>query len=340
MRSRALFALLAWASPLLGQREDGPLAQKLIELHQQPSTAALRARSPLPADPARVVHYVRPRDADPAVTQFLQDHYAMLYRPVAKNGHLFLFFPGTFGRPQNTQLVLDTAARSGYLALGLEYVNTTRDAGRASVGSLCAGSRDLACAGQVRHERMFGEDTSPLVEVAQADAIVTRVEKALAHLSREFPKEGWGRFLSSDGRVRWELVAAAGHSQGAGMAAYLAKKFALARVCLLSGTGDFSRPAWAYASWLKGESATPADRFYAMAHEKESGYRAIMGGYQVLGLDKAHILTVSLPPAQGGALGGSEHGSTATDAATPKNADGSPAYRSQWEFLIGGKDLK
>jgi hypothetical protein len=337
MGIRPLAIALACAAPLACQEPAGALAEKIIRFHQQPSTAAQRARTPLPSDSARIVRHVRPRDADPAVTQFLLDHYAMLYRGVPKNGLLFLFFPGTFGWPQHTQFVLDTAARGGYLALGLEYVNTTLDPRRTSVITLCSEDPDTTCAGKVRQERMFGEDASDKVEVGRADSIVSRVEKALALLSRTYPEDGWDRFLAGDGRVRWDRVAAGGHSQGAGMAAYLAKKFELARVCLFSGGGDFSRPARRFAEWLARPGATPGARFFGMLHEKEKNARGIRKGYRLLGLGDERVAVVSLPPAPGASLADPEHGSTASDSTTPKDSDGSPSYRKVWQFLIGAK---
>jgi dienelactone hydrolase len=327
---------LALSSAATAQDEASPaLLRRVIEMHGRQSTAAGRERSPLPPDPGRVVHLVRPRDTDPGISGFLQDHYAITYRNRPRNGRLFLFFPGTFGRPQSNQLLLDRAAQNGYLALGLEYVNTTNDPARAAVKNLCGDDPDPACAGNVRQERLWGEDASPKVAVSRADSAVNRASKALEWLQREYPGEGWGRFLTGDGSVDWARVAVGGHSQGGGMAAYLAKQVEVARVCLFSAGVDFSPAQRGFAAWLKQPGVTPAGRFYGMVHRQESGYRAIAGGYALLGLAAGSIRIVSLAPAKSVTLGGGEHGSTAVDASTPKDAQGLPLFSEVWDFVIG-----
>jgi hypothetical protein len=273
---------------------------------------------------------------------------------VRPNGKLFLFFPGTYGRPAGNQLLLDEAARAGYHVLGLEYVNTTDKPG-SSVNELCLRDPDPDCAEKVRRERVTGEDASPKVDVSPANSILNRADKALAYLARQYPGEGWDAFQKA-GRVDWTKVAVGGHSQGAGMAAFIAKRYPVARVCLFSGGGDYHLPTQQFAPWLAKEGVTPADRYYGLVHEKESAAKGFLGVYAVLGLTRfgeplklradgtvpsgaAHILVVSFEPnaaAQRPALGGAHHNSTAVDLATPRDQDGRPRYRQAWRFVLGG----
>jgi hypothetical protein len=252
------------------------------------------------------------------------------------------------------KLLLDEAARAGYMVLGLEYVNTTSDPEASSVASLCARDRHADCFEQVRLERVTGEDASDKVSVTPANAIVNRIEKALAYLARSYPAEGWGAFLTADGRVDWAKLAVGGHSQGAGMAALLGKLYPLYRVCLFSGPSDFSVAAQQLAPWVERPGATPPERYYGVVHEQERGARPILLNYAALGLDRfgapervtsgtsaltssSHLLVLTLEPRRspGAALGDVYHGSTAADAVTPQLRDGSPSYRAAWAYVIG-----
>ena len=73
-----------------------------------------------------------------------------------------------------------------------------------------------------------------------AESIATRLLNALNYLSANDPSESsvnWAQFVSA-GNVVWSQVTLAGHSQGAGHAAYMGKHLALARVIMLSGPID------------------------------------------------------------------------------------------------------
>ncbi|HLH28949.1 MAG TPA: hypothetical protein VKW77_08525, partial [Acidimicrobiales bacterium] len=69
---------------------------------------------------------------------------AALDPAVRSNGELFVFLPGTGGSPDCCLQLLETAARTGFLAVGLTYENTE------AVGRICR--NDLSCYGTVRQD--------------------------------------------------------------------------------------------------------------------------------------------------------------------------------------------
>ncbi|HYM71221.1 MAG TPA: hypothetical protein VEZ44_16620 [bacterium] len=317
-----------------------------------PSTAAERARSPLAADPGRVLYLVRPRDTDARIVRFLRDHYVVYYRTVPQNGKLFVFLPGTWSRPAVYQRILDEAARAGYKAIGLEYPDDTLDPRASAVGQICLRSPDPDCSARVRTVRIMGGAADGVI-VAPADGLQNRLEKLLGYLAQQHPADGWDQFLL-DGRVAWGLVAVGGHSQGAGMAAFLAKRHAVARVVLWSGPVDYVLATRSVASWLSAPSATPSDRWYGVVHRDEAGVRMLLTAYKTLGIpgtplvadapippSGSHQFVVTLAPHLNPAapvlpaIAGAYHGSVAADPRTPLDADGRPVYAPLWRTMMG-----
>lgn len=321
-----------------------------IERHTMPATKADRDQTPLPPDPNRVVTFVRSQETDPAIDQFLQDHYVIVNTAVPQNGKLFVFLPGTYGRPLGYQWILDTAARTGYRAIGLEYPDATDDPALSTVGAICATDPDPRCLENVRQERLTGEDTTDKIDVSPANSIENRLLKLLLFLQGQQPDGGWDAFVQ-DGQINWPLIAVGGHSQGAGMAAFIGKQHSVARVALWSGPSDYAPAERAEPGGESAGGTTPADEYYGLVHADESGKRGILGGYALLGLDRfgasvtvadsappygnTHLLIVSLPPRPGAGPDNASHGSVAVDARTPLNSDGTPAYRDAWMYLLG-----
>src|SRR6266849_6682695 len=132
----------------------------------------------------------------------------------------------------------------------------------------CARDPDPACSANFRQRRLFGDPTPSSADDQPAESIVNRLTKLLQYLERSHPDEGWGSYLAN-GVPDWQRIAVAGHSQGAGMAAFLAKRTPVARVVLLSGPVDFVWPSREPAPWLTAPSATPSERWYGLYHGKE-----------------------------------------------------------------------
>lgn len=300
------------------------------------------SQSAAPASPRPLAVVPAPREITPSATdpRIVEDdaHLASLATDVPRAGKLFVFLPGTGGAPRHYTYVIRTAAAQGYHALGLAYVNDR------SVGlQICAGTADPDCPEQVRLEILDGTDRSPLVDVDRANSIENRLIMLLRYLAANHPDEGWSRFLDDAGGLRWDLMAFAGHSQGAGHAAMAGKLHLVHRVALFSGTEP--------AAWTLQPLATPADRFYGLVHELEELYADIGASWQNLGLPGAltnvdggappyggsHRLQTRVAPA-GTSLseGLGYHNAVAVDYATPLGADGeTPVLQPAWTRMIG-----
>ena len=351
-RSTLRLGIACGAMLLISIRSSGAPAQlpPAIAIHGSESTALERAQMPLPPDPDRVVHFIRPRETDPRIDQYLQDHYALYLKSVPKNGKLFVFFPGTFAMPRNYQWLLAEAAARGYLVVAIEYPSANDTLHDSAVTQICARVRDVQCSYLVRQSRLRGNHAWPSIKVDPASSIENRLSKLLAHLAKLYPQEGWSALLA-DGAPRWDRLVLAGHSQGAGMAALLAQEHAVARVALFSGAADHSFGT--LAPWLHRAGATPADRFFALVHAEEPGLTLMLAGYAALGIkgrpDRFDASTQSQPIPAGTRLFvlgltpnaianstfGAAHGSVAVDRATPLDGGGRPLYRPVWDVLIG-----
>ncbi len=272
----------------------------------------------------RIVYTIAPSEADPSVTHFPRSSVVVFDRAVSTQAPLLVFLPGTTGDPARVQLFLGKAADAGYRVISLSYDNEP------AVMQACARDPDPGCGERFRQSRLFGGFNTPPEE-----AIVGRLTKLLRRLDLNHPEEGWRAYLAN-GAPDWPHIAVAGHSQGGGMAAMLAKRVPVARVLLFSGPPDFVLPGREPAPWLATPSATPIDRWYGLYHGNEPLAPLLQRAYAALGLVPDHIRVVSLAPAA--ALTGpfdAYHVSVISDRLTPRAPDGSPAYAGDWAFCSG-----
>lgn len=269
-------------------------------------------------------------------------------------GRLFVFLPGTQGRPAQYTFILRAAATRGFHALGLNYQN------QVAMGSLCQQSPDPDCYWNARNVVIFGGGTPVAGQVAtsSADSIFNRLNKALIWLKDNHPAEGWGQFLLSDNSVNWSTVVISGHSQGGGHAGVLVKRFALSRACYFSAPEDWNETTDRPANWTGTRSnVTPADRQFgfgsdndslvpnshAFAHWTSLGLGTPSGGPVLVDNSAAPYsgsqqLRTNLPPnpastALSTAL--KNHGVTVVDTSTPLDNQGKPHFDTSgvWEYL-------
>jgi hypothetical protein len=300
-----------------------------------------------PPSPA-VERSIAPADTDPSIDVHLQPHFAVTADPAAgPRGRLFVFLPGTGATPAQYQLIVRAGAARGYHSVGLNYVNGV------AVATLCNDSADVDCHGNVRREVVLGEDRSPLVAVSPANSIVNRLARLIAHLHARFPGEGWGQFLA-DGALNWGRIGVAGHSQGGGHAAYLAKLFELDRAVYFSSPSDWRKVEDRPAAWVTSlPNRTPAARQFAFSHEQDPlvPLATAAATWSALGIGEfgpltsvdrvappfggSHQLTTAAPP-QAVSTGISIsplHGAPVVDAVTPRIADGAPGFALVWAYL-------
>lgn len=281
-----------------------------------PVFAACRADD----DFQQTIRPVRPGDTDPRIEVTEPIHLTIA--PTNPNGRLFVFLPGATARPADYTRLLRTAASQGYHAIGLAYVNDER------VNQLCNRNSPPRCRDDLRFEIVYGVDRSPLVDIPRPDSIVSRLSRLLVHL-------GWTQYLTPRG-PDWANVTVAGHSQGSGHAAYIARDHAVRRVMLFAGTEP--------SAWTLDPRATPGDRTWGFAHVDDSLFDSFPRSWDNLGAPGpltdvdtnaipyggSHQLTTDLPPANGNA-----HQAPVADAALPMDGN-TPVYRPVWCHMIDG----
>jgi pimeloyl-ACP methyl ester carboxylesterase len=194
---------------------------------------------------------VAPAATDPGITRALGDHLVEFDQSRPLGNELFVFLPGTGSTAEDYRSLLQAVAADGMPAIGLNYPNSR------TVESICqADGNGSDCYEEVRREIVYGVDTSPLVSVSRANSIVNRLVKLLQHLQ-------WSQYLSGT-QPRWDHIVIAGHSQGGGHAALLARDHTVARAVFFASPTDWSSTGT--PDWLVAPSATPLDRYFGFVH--------------------------------------------------------------------------
>jgi hypothetical protein len=258
--------------------------------------------------------------------------------PSERKKKLFLYIVGSGVSETTAQEILYEGARRGYNAIAIAYRNYE------AVVPLCARSPDDDCTEKVREEILTGVDLTPLVTIEPKDALEPRLQKLLAYLNGTYPSEGWGEFLTG-GQINWSLITTAGHSQGAGHVALLAKRHEMARAVMISGVADMT-PAGKPAPWLSRPNATPVDRQYGFSNVTDSvvtlpvaeaSWKAIGLKGPLVSVDGrkpdfggSHMLTTATHPTSGT----NHHVVMVNDDTLPREPDGAPVYTPVWDFLI------
>lgn len=296
---------------------------------------------PRTVNPALNTYEIMPQATDRAIDNWLEPHYVALSKTAPPQKRLFLFFAGSNGRPDQQKLIVDLAAELGIHAINLRYPNSW------TVASLCGASRDRDCHEQVRLEILDGVDRTAEISVNQANSIENRLVKLLRYLHGQHPDQGWLEYLEGD-NPKWESIIVAGHSQGGGQAALIAKQHQVARVIMLGAPADYSRVHRGLAPWLTKPSPTPVERYYGFVHTQDPAVQKIKEAWKSLGMDAAGAIVnvdTEPPPYQGSqqlttsanpAQAGKYHGSVATDRTTPRLPDGQLLFADVWRYLITG----
>ena len=293
-------------------------------------------RQTIPPSVALFMHKVKPSDTGTEIGQPNDDHHVYL-RPGADNGLLFLFLPGTGQKPEQFTKLLAAAAAANYHVIGLDYRQLPE------VAQLCNEQPD--CFEPAREEAFDGQGESALVTIGPNNCILHRLVKLLEWLDQHHASEHWGQFLQT-GKPVWSKIAVAGHSQGGGHAAFIAKLFVVHRVVMFSSVSDATgNPSWVSAPWLKKPHATPIDRYFGFTNTHDTTFfPRIKVNFTTLGLLGALKQVDGSSPPYGGShqlktslqmpSGVSAHNGIATDS-TPMTPSGSPVYEAVWRYLLG-----
>jgi hypothetical protein len=201
------------------------------------------------------------------------DHMVMWDQDNDDSDTLYLFMLGSGQLPEvRCQWVLTGAAEAGLRGIALAYQNN------GSISDLCADSKDSDCMESARLERIYGVDTSDLVDCPPEDSVVGLLQTLLYELHELHPDMGWLRWLDDNNQPRWQHIVVAGHSQGAGNAALIARDHLVARVVMYGGPFDrdqtvevdLASQSYAPAGWLLDAAVTPPNRSYAFYHVRDN----------------------------------------------------------------------
>ena len=237
----------------------------------------------------RVAHAVLPQDADGCVAHFTAKNLVLYDRSSPADAPLLVWLTGTGGAPLDAGLFLPAAADAGYRVISLEFDDLPAGT------TLCDDDTDPTCFWRYRQARVFGSDTMPALENAPAEAVVARLTMLLRYLAMHDPDEGWSAYLHDD-EPDWPRIAMSGQSMGAGMAAFLGKRYPLARVILSSSPWDHYGPDGTLAPWLSQTSATSPDRWVGTYHGREPMAPFLARSYAALGLKEQQILVATIMP--------------------------------------------
>ncbi len=262
----------------------------------------------------------RPSQIDPAVQQFDEPNVVLTPTSGATNAPLAVFLPGTHGKPLNALHLLNVIASQGYRVIGLSYDDVPAGT------ELCPKNPDPNCFAGFHSMRSFGRGQAP-VSNSYAESIEGRLVNTLRFLDHEHPNAGWSTYLTQDGHPQWSRILVSGLSQGAGMAAFIAKTYPVNRVVLFSSPWDNIGRDHRPAPWLFQASATPMDRWWAERHIQENTTVWIANAYRALRIPPQHILLFSA-----GLTGDEEAGAkNPYHGSTIRN----PTYEAQWRQMFG-----
>jgi hypothetical protein len=293
------------------------------------------------AIPSSLLAYqVQPQATDNAIDNWLDPHYVAIDPTVPLKGKLFLFFCGSYGSPNRQRDIIHCAAQGGYHAIGLSVPNTWR------IAEVCANSLDEFCHEKARLEIIDGERRNNLIQVDSSNCLINRLTKLLLYLDRQLPHQGWRQYFDGH-ELQWQAMIVAGHSQGAGHAALLAKDYRVDRVVMFSGPADTSRVLGTPAPWISAYHITPAECYYGFTHVLDVGIEKLIYAWELLGManygpviniddeqspyQHSHCLVTGIQPARPGKF----HGSVVVDHATPRLRTGGPVLKEVWRYLCG-----
>lgn len=288
--------------------------------------------------------FVAPQTTDSLIDRNLQSHYVAINRGVTAKNQLFLFFPGTGGTPFFYQEVTNTAADSGFHAIGLNYPNDE------AVNDLCGGTNaDLDCYAKIRLEVKDGTDRTNLVTITRPNSIENRLIKLLIYLRTQRPNDNWGQFLIDDSTINWTKIVVSGHSQGGGHAGIIARFHPVLRVVMFAAM-DFNGATGLPANWIAQPNSTPnastADKFWGFSHRRDEMVNytllsnRIWTAYGMPQFGAVVTVDTTSPPYNNTHSLTSNidcdnfHGCVAVDARLVRDQNGVPVFKPVWQYLL------
>ena len=283
---------------------------------------------------------VRASQTDGNIAFELFQHQIFINTECEQNDKLLVHLVGSFGNPSSTTFFPAIAANNGYKVINLKYSNDV------AAFSTCSASSDATCYRDFRSEVPFGTSSSSAVDVDFTNSIVNRLQKLLVYLEDNFTAEGWGAFLNStQEEVVWSNLVLSGHSQGGGLAAFIAKQMEVDRVLMFASPNDYSTFFSAPAEWVSNLGLTPAENHFAFGNINDEVV-AFSQQFEIwedmnllvqadsIQIDKAscnyneaHVLYTT-------SMFESPHSNMIRDASTPMDG-GEPVFTPVWEYMLG-----
>lgn len=266
---------------------------------------------------------VDPTQTDAAIESVHGPHLVQ-YDTENSNHRLLVFFVGTNAHADQAVAIGQTFVSLGYHVITLDYENKI-------LSNSCVHSPDLSCSDSYRAAIVSGTPGSDLIHVDAANSILNRFQKLLAYLVKEDTGGGWNEFFA-EGKPVWNRIVLAGHSQGSGHAAYIAKLYEVDKVLMFSGPQDYSATFDKPAPWESRPSATPPSRFYAFLNINDPFNEAHqLASCEVL-MQLGNPQPFMVEPGQ--AIKGIHHILLAdTDVKHAHNSTVSPQYESVRQYL-------
>jgi hypothetical protein len=286
-----------------------------------------------------ILYKIPPQLTDEKIDNWLDSHQIAFQLNRQYNPKLFLFLGGSFGKPGQQNLFLKEVVNLGYIVIQLNYPNSW------TIANLCQNSSNYECHEKTRQAIIYGQKNSHNIIINRANSLENRLVKLLLFLSKNIPEINWLNYLNADETPRWILFVIAGHSQGGGHAAMIAKQNVVDRIIMFASPSDYSKIQQDIAPWLSSPSLTSTEKYYGFIHFQDQSYNQVIKAWQKLGLGNhgnlvnvdstdissinSHQLVTNYLPRTKNKF----HGSIISDLHTPRNRKGNPIYRKIWQYL-------
>ncbi|MEL6651707.1 MAG: hypothetical protein AAFQ87_12975 [Bacteroidota bacterium] len=291
------------------------------------------------------MYQIRSDRTDEEIVQFLEPHQVWIAPEATKRNQLLVFLGGTSSAPRLYQAFPQFAASIGYHVVNVAYNNSP------SV-QVCSGDPARECFERLREETWAGRNTSTRIFINETHSVHNRLLKLVQYMDEISPDEGWDQYVTGDD-LQFDRVVVAGHSQGAGLAAYIGRQERVARVIMFSGPNDYSELYEEAADWAEGFYETPVERYYGLLHADDEiiPFSRQYAFWQRLGLialgdtvliddksapyDNARALYTRTRPARNVLPLGKYHNAAVVDKYLRKE-EGEYVMAEAWRYLLGG----
>lgn len=236
---------------------------------------------------------VKPSMTDKTIRNADVPHLVM-YDTLGKQGKLMVYLNGTGGiSVSGPEDYYETVVERGYRLISLSYIN---EPSAAEVCNGVNGEWDCDCADEFHLKRVYGLGVFNKIRDEPQDAIINRLVKLIEYLEVNDRGGNWGYYLNY-GKLRWSEIAFSGHSQGGGMAEFIAKHDKVYKVISFSGGWDVGSNG-RVATWYATPNETPADAWYGTYNMREPTGDLLLMQYEAIGIPKKHIYALDLPVAK------------------------------------------